>query len=152
MITSKTLTSRERILKFMRSSTRWASPAEVAASLKLSVATAKGQMGRMYAAGELDRQELKYDANNCKAYIYRSTSIAYIPQPVVRPEPLPPPASIFEAIIRIGHDEDFEHSPAITPTMHPPGSAGKIEVMRQRVAAGRSPTHPLDETRIEKVH
>lgn len=33
-----------------------------------------------------------------------------------------------------------------TPTAHPPGSQAKVEVMRERVARGESPFHPLDFT------
>jgi hypothetical protein len=55
--------------------------------------------------------------------------------------------TIFEALKRYGHDEDYEPKPdaLFFPTMHSPGSDEKIEVLRQRVELGLPLWHENDE-------
>jgi len=44
--------------------------------------------------------------------------------------------SVFDVIIKMGHDMDFEPSVSALPTHHGPGSVGKIEVLADRVSKG----------------
>ena len=55
--------------------------------------------------------------------------------------------SIFEALKKYGHDEDYEPKPdsLFFPTMFSPGSDEKIEVLRQRVELGLPLWHEDDE-------
>jgi hypothetical protein len=55
--------------------------------------------------------------------------------------------TIFEAITKYGHDEDYEPKPDVLffPTMFSPGSDEKIEVLRQRVELGLPLWHEQDE-------
>jgi len=55
-------------------------------------------------------------------------------------------SNVMDAIIRSGHDEDFEPKTGddFNPTGHPPGSHEKIEVLRQRVQGGFPLWHPKD--------
>ncbi|MCR9292696.1 MAG: hypothetical protein NXI32_08255 [bacterium] len=54
--------------------------------------------------------------------------------------------NVFEAILKYGHDEDFD--PAVSedflPTDAPAGSSEKIEVLRQRVMCGQPLWHRDD--------
>ena len=59
--------------------------------------------------------------------------------------------NIFNAILLVGHDEDFFEVAALQPTDHPPGSVGKVEAMRERVERGQSPFHP-DDSHIHATH
>ena len=54
------------------------------------------------------------------------------------------PSNVFEAIMRLGHDEDFTPATEAEPTKHVPGSLAKIEVLDQRVARGQPLWHPDD--------
>lgn len=55
--------------------------------------------------------------------------------------------TIFEALTKYGHDEDYEPKPdtLFFPTMFSPGSEEKIEVLRQRVELGLPLWHKDDE-------
>ena len=55
--------------------------------------------------------------------------------------------TIFEALTKYGHDEDFEpkQDALFFPTMFSPGSDQKIEVLRQRVELGLPLWHEEDE-------
>lgn len=55
--------------------------------------------------------------------------------------------TIFEAITKYGHDEDYEPKPdtLFFPTMFSPGSDEKVEVLRQRVELGLPLWHDNDE-------
>jgi hypothetical protein len=55
--------------------------------------------------------------------------------------------TVFEAIQKLGHDEDFEpqSNPLFFPTIFSPGSNQKIEVLRQRVELGLPLWHEDDE-------
>lgn len=55
--------------------------------------------------------------------------------------------TIFEALTKYGHDEDYEPKPdsLFFPTMFSPGSEEKIEVLRQRVELGLPLWHEQDE-------
>jgi hypothetical protein len=55
--------------------------------------------------------------------------------------------NVFEAIIKYGHDEDFDPSDCrdeFEPTDAPAGSPEKIEVLRQRVELGLPLWHAKD--------
>lgn len=55
--------------------------------------------------------------------------------------------NVFEAIIKVGHDEDY--SPTcldFEPTHEPPGTANKIDVLRQRVENGQPLWHDDDKS------
>ena len=54
--------------------------------------------------------------------------------------------NVFEAIIKYGHDEDFDptESYEFAPTDAPAGSPEKIEVLRQRVELGLPLWHSND--------
>jgi hypothetical protein len=54
--------------------------------------------------------------------------------------------NVFEAIIKYGHDEDFDPSDRneFEPTDAPAGSPEKIEVLRQRVELGLPLWHAKD--------
>jgi hypothetical protein len=55
--------------------------------------------------------------------------------------------NVFEAILKYGHDEDFDPSGAsdkFEPTDAPAGSPEKIEVLRQRVESGLPLWHYKD--------
>lgn len=55
--------------------------------------------------------------------------------------------NVFEAILKYGHDEDFDPSEMTTefePTDAPAGSPEKIEVLRQRVELGLPLWHCKD--------
>ena len=54
--------------------------------------------------------------------------------------------TVFEAIKRIGHDEDFEASVTddFVPTSTLPGSSAKVEVLRRRVELGQPLWHRDD--------
>ena len=41
------------------------------------------------------------------------------------------PSNVFEAIMRLGHDEDFTPATKAEPTKHVPGSLKKIEVLAE---------------------
>jgi hypothetical protein len=55
--------------------------------------------------------------------------------------------TIFDALKKYGHDEDYEPKPdaLFFPTMFWPGSDEKIEVLRQRVEHGLPLWHEQDE-------
>ncbi len=54
--------------------------------------------------------------------------------------------NVFEAILRYGHDEDFdpEVNEFFLPTDAPAGSAEKIEILRRRVERGQPLWHRDD--------
>lgn len=54
--------------------------------------------------------------------------------------------TVFEALLKYGHDEDFSPKPseAYQPTSFSPGSNDKIEVLRRRVELGLPLWHPQD--------
>ncbi len=55
--------------------------------------------------------------------------------------------NVFEAILKYGHDEDFDPNDAANefePTDAPAGSPEKIEVLRKRVEAGLHLWHAKD--------
>lgn len=54
--------------------------------------------------------------------------------------------NVFEAILKYGHDEDFDpaESSHFEPTDAPAGSPEKIEVLRKRVELGLPLWHPTD--------
>lgn len=55
--------------------------------------------------------------------------------------------NVFEAILKYGHDEDFDPSDVASnfaPTDAPAGSPEKIEVLRQRVELGLPLWHSKD--------
>lgn len=54
--------------------------------------------------------------------------------------------NVFEAILKYGHDEDFEpqQSEEFSPTDAPAGSAEKIEELRRRVELGLPLWHTED--------
>ena len=54
------------------------------------------------------------------------------------------PSNVFEAIMRLGHDEDFTPATDAEPTTHVPGSLKKIEVLAERVRRGQPLWHPDD--------
>ncbi len=54
--------------------------------------------------------------------------------------------TIHDEIADRGHDEDFEPPLAAEPTLHAPGSWGKIQAMVGRIARGEAIFHPLDFT------
>lgn len=56
--------------------------------------------------------------------------------------------TVFEAILKYGHDEDFEPlaGEGFLPTDAPPGTAEKIDVLRQRVELGQPLWHDEDRT------
>lgn len=56
------------------------------------------------------------------------------------------PTSVHDAILNFGHDEDFKPHSFSEPTICPPGSLEKIEIMRRRVEAGCVLFHPQDGT------
>lgn len=55
--------------------------------------------------------------------------------------------NIFQALLKLGHDEDFEPKPGPLhfPTPFSPGSAEKIEVLRLRAELGLPLWHEKDE-------
>ncbi len=55
-------------------------------------------------------------------------------------------STVFDAILRYGHDEDFEpiESDDFHPTDAPPGTAEKIDVLRKRVELGLPLWHVED--------
>ena len=55
------------------------------------------------------------------------------------------PSNLDSWLLITGRDVDFEPRPAREPTSARPGSLEKIEALRQRVAAGESLWHPLDD-------
>lgn len=55
-----------------------------------------------------------------------------------------PVDSVFDAIWVQGHDEDYVPVHQAEPTQAVPGSAAKVEVLRQRLAAGQPLWHPDD--------
>jgi len=59
-------------------------------------------------------------------------------------EKRPAVENVFRAIIRVGHDEDFEHVTPRLSTHHLPGTPEKVEVMKKRIEMGESPCHPND--------
>lgn len=54
--------------------------------------------------------------------------------------------NVFEAILKYGHDEDFDpmFGPEFHPTDAPAGSEEKIEVLRKRVELGQPLWHNDD--------
>jgi hypothetical protein len=54
--------------------------------------------------------------------------------------------NVFEAILKYGHDEDFdpEPTPDFSPTDAPAGSPEKIDVLRKRVELGLPLWHDYD--------
>jgi len=54
--------------------------------------------------------------------------------------------NVFEAILKYGHDEDFDAATAdnFNPTAAPAGSAAKIEILRRRVELGQPLWHNED--------
>ena len=57
--------------------------------------------------------------------------------------------NVFEAILKYGHDEDFNPEPVdgFEPTDAPAGSPEKIEILRRRVELGLPLWH--DEDRVD---
>lgn len=55
-------------------------------------------------------------------------------------------SNVMDAILKVGHDEDYEPigGDDFLPTGHPPGSLEKIEVLRQRVEHGKPLWHEKD--------
>lgn len=53
--------------------------------------------------------------------------------------------NIFQALMTVGHDEDFEPAKYGPRTLAGPGSLEKVEVMRRRVELGQHLFHPCDE-------
>jgi hypothetical protein len=51
--------------------------------------------------------------------------------------PEQPARTVFDAINRYGHDEDFQPNPELEATQFLPGTPEKIEVLRLRVENGR---------------
>ncbi|TVS11494.1 MAG: hypothetical protein EA424_23760 [Planctomycetaceae bacterium] len=54
--------------------------------------------------------------------------------------------NVFEAILKYGHDEDFDPSPSdeFAPTDAPAGSPEKIDILRKRVELGLPLWHESD--------
>lgn len=52
--------------------------------------------------------------------------------------------SLFTELMLKGYDDDYEPRYEPEPTEHPPGSVGKIEVMRDRLMRGEDLTHEDD--------
>lgn len=54
--------------------------------------------------------------------------------------------NVFEAILKYGHDEDFnpEPNPEFIPTDAPAGSPEKIEILRRRIEMGQPLWHDRD--------
>ena len=54
--------------------------------------------------------------------------------------------NVFEAILKYGHDEDFDPEPSIDfrPTDAPAGSPEKIDILRKRVELGLPLWHDND--------
>ena len=52
--------------------------------------------------------------------------------------------SVYGALMRVGHDEDFEPSRMLEPTDAPPGSLEKLLLLTQRVIRGEVLHHPED--------
>ena len=54
--------------------------------------------------------------------------------------------NVFEAILKYGHDEDFNpaNEPGFELTMSPAGSREKLEVLAERVRRGQPLWHPED--------
>jgi hypothetical protein len=53
--------------------------------------------------------------------------------------------NIFQAIMTVGHDEDYEPATYGPRTLAAPGSLEKIEVMRRRIEMGQKLFHPGNE-------
>jgi hypothetical protein len=53
--------------------------------------------------------------------------------------------NIFQAIAKVGHDEDYEPKDFGKPTLAAPGSLEKVEVMTRRIEMGQQLFHPGDE-------
>jgi hypothetical protein len=53
--------------------------------------------------------------------------------------------NIFQALMTVGHDEDFEPATSGPRTLAAPGSFEKVEVMRRRIELGQKLFHPGDE-------
>lgn len=54
------------------------------------------------------------------------------------------PKTLFDAILLVGHDEDFWDVVPEQPTAAAPGSLEKIDVFKERLARGESLWHPND--------
>lgn len=59
--------------------------------------------------------------------------------------------NIFEAV-KVGAEEFFEPLPTRRPTVHPPGSPGKLAVLATRIENGENLWHPTDATDFENSH
>lgn len=57
--------------------------------------------------------------------------------------------SIYDAIRRVGHDEDFVPVDAAEPTRLQPGTQERIDLMRRRAESGESLWHDEDLTCID---
>lgn len=59
------------------------------------------------------------------------------------------PATVFEAIVLVGHDEDFQGRKGQAATTAAPGSREKLEILRQRIERGEELFHPDDRADYE---
>lgn len=60
-------------------------------------------------------------------------------------------ANVYDAILNLGHDEEYEPRRIPPPTQHGPGSPGKIEELRRRVLAGEQLWNNFDEPICDRV-
>ncbi len=59
--------------------------------------------------------------------------------------------SVYGALMRVGHDEDFEPSRLPEPTDAPPGSLEKLLLLTKRVIRGEVLHHPEDNAVLATV-
>jgi hypothetical protein len=59
--------------------------------------------------------------------------------------------SVYGALMRVGHDEDFEPKRLPAPTAARPGSLEKLLLLADRLVKGEALYHPLDETLLATV-
>lgn len=142
----KKLSITEQIRIVIKVLPEWFTTTDVSDNMVCTLNTARNAVYRMHELGELERSEgVDKIGRFGRGYRFRAT--ANIGNPIkhgVVPPVYPEGCNIFQEILRKGHDEDFEPSPAKFSTGELPGSQGKIEVLRRRVELGESLWHPDD--------
>jgi hypothetical protein len=142
MIAQSTPPTELKILAARQKLPTWFGTIDMAEAARICRASASLYMRRMERAGRLEKGDRIWTSPKTSYHLYRFVDVV----PVVVPKPKPAPRNLFEAIIQLGHDEDWNPvgDSRFVGTGAPPGSNEKIEVLRRRVELGHPLWHPDD--------
>ena len=136
--------NKSKVLEFIHLNVRdWFDTRDVAALMQKPHGTIRAYIFELFREGYLEREN-RTKKHAGKNYVYRATGAKPVKIEAPNPSIRPYGENLYQAIIRIGHDEDFEPLPAELPTGALPGSDEKIAIMRRRIELGQAIHHDLD--------